>query len=144
MGRIMGIDYGLRRVGVAVTDPLRIIVTPLRVVDTGEVALFLDEYVGKEVVDFFVVGMPVNLSGVGGQIVAEVEGFVLSLRKMFPDKRVFVHDERFTSKMALDSMVHFGVKKRHRANKGNIDMVSAAIILESFISSVSRVEKFDD
>jgi putative Holliday junction resolvase len=115
----------------------------LKTVENEGVASFLDDYIGKEVVDFFVVGMPVNLSGVGGQIVAEVEGFVLSLRKMFPDKRVYVHDERFTSKMAVDSMVRFGVKKKHRSNKGNIDMVSAAIILESFISSVSRGENVE-
>jgi putative Holliday junction resolvase len=133
MGRIMGIDYGLKRVGIAVTDPLRIIVTPLVTVESQDIRKFLCDYLLKEVVDFFVVGMPINLDGQRSEIGKEVDKFTFVIKELFPDKEVCLHDERFTSKMAINTMVHFGVKKKHRANKNNIDMVSAAIILESFI-----------
>jgi putative Holliday junction resolvase len=133
MPRILAIDYGTKRVGLAVTDPLKIIASALDTVHSKDIINFLKEYVLKEEVEAFVVGMPVNLDGEDTNNTSHVKGFVKTLKKTFPDIPVHLHDERFTSKIALQAMIASGYSKKDRREKGNIDKISATIILQSFM-----------
>ena len=133
MGRILAIDYGTKRTGIAVTDPLRIIATPLETVLTYQLMSFLKVYVVKESVDEFVVGMPKTLMNEDSEIAPLVRKFVGALKKTFPDKPIHLADERFTSSMAQRALIEGGMKKKDRQVKGNVDKVSAAIILQSFM-----------
>jgi putative Holliday junction resolvase len=138
MPRIIAIDYGSKRVGLAVTDNLKIIATALETVHSKDVLDFLEKYIQKEEVETFVVGMPKNLDGEDTNNTQLVEIFVKSLKKKFPDIPVQLMDERFTSKIALEAMIMSGSKKKDRNNKsGNIDKVSAVIILQDYLSSIS-------
>jgi putative Holliday junction resolvase len=135
MARIIAIDYGSKRVGLAVTDNLKIIATALETVHSKDVLDFLEKYLQKEEVEAFVVGMPKNLDGKDTHNTQLVEVFVKSLKKKFPTIPVHLIDERFTSKIALDAMISGGSKKKDRNNKsGNIDKVSAVILLQDFMS----------
>ena len=138
MGRILAIDYGLKRTGMAVTDPLRIIATPLETVVTANLLQFLTSYMQKEVVDEFVVGMPKTLLNEDSEIAPMVRKFVENLKLKFPEKQVHLADERFTSSMAMQAMIDGGMKKKDRQIKGNVDKISATIILQSFIDTVKR------
>src|SRR5687768_2080583 len=138
MGRILAIDYGLKRTGIAVTDPLRIIATPLETVVTANLIQFLSSYLQKENVDEFVVGMPKTLSNEDSEIAPTVRKFVENLKLKFPEKSVHLADERFTSSMAMQAMIDGGMKKKDRQVKGNVDKISATIILQSFIDTVKR------
>ena len=138
MGRILAIDYGLKRTGIAVTDPLRIIATPLETVVTANLIQFLSSYLQKENVDEFVVGMPKTLSNEDSEIAPTVRKFVENLKLKFPEKSVHLADERFTSSMAMQAMIDGGMKKKDRQVKGNVDKISATIILQSFIDAVKR------
>ena len=131
--RILAIDYGTKRVGLAVTDPLKIIASALDTVHSKDVIVFLKAYLETEEVEAFVVGMPVNLDGADTNNTPHVKGFVKNLKKTFPDVPVHLHDERFTSKMALDAMIAGGSTKKDRREKGNIDKISATIILQSYM-----------
>ncbi|MEN7546684.1 Holliday junction resolvase RuvX [Rapidithrix thailandica] len=133
MGRIIAIDYGLKRVGMAVTDPLKIIASVLETVPTQEVTEYLKDYFGREEVEAIVLGMPVNLDGSDTDSTPHVKGFHKRLKKLFPEKPVHLVDERFTSKMAQDAMLRGGMKKKDRRVKGNVDKISATIILQSFL-----------
>lgn len=135
MGRILAIDYGSKRVGLAVTDPLQIISSPLETVHSKDVIQFLKQYDKDEGVEAFVLGMPKKLDNTDTNATPLVRQFQKLLKKNFPEKAVYLHDERFTSKMALDAMIAGGSKKKDRREKGNIDKVSAAIILQSFLES---------
>lgn len=135
MGRILAIDYGSKRVGLAVTDPMQIICSPLDTVHSKDVIDFLKKYEQQEGIEAFVVGMPVNLDQSDTNATPLVRQFLNLLKKHFPDKPIHEHDERFTSKMAFDAMLAGGMKKKDRRNKGNVDKVSAAIILQSFLES---------
>ncbi|MBL0741521.1 Holliday junction resolvase RuvX [Chryseolinea lacunae] len=135
MGRVLAIDYGTKRTGIAVTDPLRIIATPLDTVATTELLAFIAAYVKKETVDEFVVGMPKTLLNEDSQIAPLVRVFVEELKKAFPDKAVHLADERFTSSMAMRAMIDGGMKKKDRQVKGNVDKISATIILQSFLEA---------
>lgn len=135
MPRILAIDYGSKRVGLAVTDPLKIIANPLETVLSDKVIDFLRNYTKDEEVETFVVGKPQNLDGSDTDATQLVENFVKSLKKYFPKIPIQLHDERFTSKMALQAMITAGSKKKDRQNKGNIDKISATIILQSFLES---------
>lgn len=135
MGRIVAIDYGLKRTGIAVTDPLRIIATPLDTVDTATLLAFLTRYAQQETVDEFVVGMPKTLLNKDSEIAPYVRKFVEELTKIFPQKPVHLADERFTSTMAQRALIEGGMKKKDRQVKGNVDKVSATIILQSFMAS---------
>jgi putative holliday junction resolvase len=138
MGRILAIDYGLKRTGIAVTDPLRIIATPLETVATANLFQFLVSYLQKENVDEFVVGMPKTLSNEDSEIAPVVRKFVENLRLKFPEKHVHLADERFTSSMAMQAMIDGGMKKKDRQVKSNVDKISATLILQSFIDTVKR------
>jgi putative holliday junction resolvase len=133
MPRILAIDYGTKRVGLAVTDPLKIIATALDTVHSKDIFVFLKTYLETEEVEAFVVGMPVNLDSEDTNNTPHVKGFVKNLKKTYPDIPVHLHDERFTSKMALQAMIAGGSSKKDRREKGNIDKISATIILQSYM-----------
>jgi putative Holliday junction resolvase len=133
MGRILAIDYGNKRVGIAVTDPLRIIASPLITVPAREIEAFLSEYLKKEEVDEFVIGYPVTLNNKASEAVRYVNPFIKRLRKLFPDKKINLADERFTSSIAKQSIIDGGVKKMARQDKSLADKISAALILRSFL-----------
>ncbi|NVK85817.1 MAG: Holliday junction resolvase RuvX [Cytophagia bacterium] len=135
MGRILAIDYGSKRVGLAVTDPLQIIASPLDTVHSKDVIQFLKNYDLSEGIESFVLGMPKNLNGTDTNATQQVRQFHNLLKKQFPEKPVYLHDERFTSKMAMDAMIAGGMKKKDRREKGNIDKISASIILQSYLES---------
>jgi putative holliday junction resolvase len=135
MGRILAIDYGLKRTGLAVTDSLRIIATPLDTVPTNTLIDFLKNYLQKESVDEFVVGMPKTLKNEDSEIAPMVRKFVEELKKTCPEKPVHLADERFTSSMAQRAMIDGGMKKKDRQVKGNVDKISATIILQSFMDT---------
>jgi putative holliday junction resolvase len=135
MGRILAIDYGKKRTGVAVTDPLRIIATALDTVDTSVIMDYLKKYLAKESVDEFVVGMPKTLKNEDSEIAPLVRIFVEALKKEFADKAVHLIDERFTSRIAQQAMIKGGMKKKDRQVKANVDKISATIILQDFMSA---------
>ncbi len=135
MGRILAIDYGRKRTGLAVTDPLRIIATALDTVDTSVLLEFLKKYCAKEPVDEFVVGMPKTLKNEDSEIAPLVRAFVEVLKKEFPEKPLHLADERFTSRLAQRAMIAGGMKKKDRQVKANVDKISATIILQDFMSS---------
>jgi putative Holliday junction resolvase len=138
MGRVLAIDYGLKRTGIAVTDPLRIIATPMETVLTHQLLTFLKAYAAREAVDEFVIGMPKTLKNQDSEIAPAVRKFVLVLKSTFPEKPVHEVDERFSSSMAHAAMIEGGMKKKDRRVKGNADKISAAIILQSFLNTIKR------
>lgn len=135
MGRILAVDYGLKRTGLAVTDPLRIIATALDTVPTAELLKYLATYLQKETVDEFVVGMPKTMKNEDSEIAPQVRAFIEVLKRTFPDKPIHLGDERFTSKIAMRTMIDGGMKKKDRQVKANVDKISATIILQSFLQS---------
>ena len=138
MGRIVAIDYGLKRVGLAVTDPLQVIATPLTTIRTADTLAFLQRYVQQEGVVAFVVGFPKRLNNMASPLTAAITKFVDALQKTFPAQQVFQQDERYTSKLALAGLIEGGFKKKDRRNKANLDKLSATIILQSFLTSYKR------
>ena len=136
--RIMAIDYGGKRCGVAVTDPMQIIATGLQMVPTQELMDFIKAYVAKEPVERFIIGEPKNLDNTPAQSAEMVNNFVKFLQRTFPAIPVELLDERFTSKMASASMIASGMKKKDRQVKGNVDIISATIILQSYLEKVQR------
>lgn len=135
MARLLSIDYGAKRTGLAVTDPLQLIASALEMVPSHEVLKFLKAYVVREPVEAFIVGLPKGLDGADTDNTPRVRKFVTHLQNAFPDVPVYWHDERFTSVMALQAMIANGSTKKDRRVKGNIDKVSAAIILQSYMES---------
>lgn len=135
MPRILAIDYGSKRTGLAVTDPSKIIASALETVPTDKLLEYLKKYTQTEAVEAFVVGMPKNLDGTTTDGTAYVERFVIELKNIFPETPIHLHDERFTSKMAMQTMIAGGMKKKDRQVKGNIDKISAVIILQSFMGN---------
>ena len=136
MGRIMAVDYGRKRVGLAVTDPLKIIATGLDTVHSSEVLDYIGRYVQREAVELFVVGFPRNLDYSDAELMPEVRAFAGKLEKRFGLPVVPV-DERFTSKIALRTMIDAGMKKSERRKKENTDRLSAVIILQSYLESLA-------
>lgn len=135
MGRIMAIDYGVKRVGIAVTDPLQLIASALDTVHSQNVLAFLIEYQQHEELDVIVVGMPIHLDGSATNNTQHVVGFMRKLQKQFPLVKIVPHDERFTSRMAFQTMIDMGLNKKARANKETVDKISATIILQSYLES---------
>lgn len=133
MGRLLGIDYGTKRVGIAETDDLKIIASPLTTIHATEVINFINEYQSKYNLEGIVVGEPKSLNQKDTHSTQLVANFVKNLKKKFPNIPIYNEDERFTSKMAAQSMISAGVKKSKRQEKGNLDKVSASIILQSFL-----------
>jgi putative Holliday junction resolvase len=129
----MAIDYGMKRVGIAVTDPLQIVASPLLTVDTTKAIEFLKDYCNKEQVEKIVIGLPLRLNGEETHATQPALNFGKTVKKNIPNVEVDFEDEQFTSKMAMQAMVAGGMKKKDRRNKENIDKVSAAIILQSYL-----------
>lgn len=138
MGRILAIDYGKKRTGLAVTDTLRIIATALETVDSSGLLAYLKTYAQKETVDEFVIGMPKTLRNEDSEMAPLVRRFIVELKTAFPEKKVHEVDERFTSSIAKQTMITGGMKKKDRQVKGNADKISAVIILQSFMESGAR------
>ena len=138
MNRIVGIDYGRARVGVAVSDPLRIFASPVETVPSAKIIEYLKKYALSETVERFVVGWPLNMNGAPAQAAPDVEAFLKQLRKAFPDVPVSLEDERFTSVLAHRAMIDGGMKKSDRRDKNSVDRISAAIILQSYLDRKSN------
>ncbi len=129
----MAIDYGRVRTGLAVTDPLRIIATALTTVETTTLLSYIKDYCTREQVDIFVVGDAKHLDGTPSESMQYIEPFVAQLKAEFPDKEVARVDERFTSKMAFQTMIDSGLKKKQRRDKGMIDQIAATIMLQDYM-----------
>ncbi|MEM7548871.1 MAG: Holliday junction resolvase RuvX [Bacteroidota bacterium] len=138
MGRILAIDYGQRRVGLAVTDPLKIISSPLTTVPEKELFEFLKNYFDSEEVELVVVGEPKKLDSSDTNASPLVRKFVKQFRSKFDSMPLELHDERYTSSMAMKAMISGGMKKKDRRNKENVDKISATIILQSYLESINR------
>lgn len=132
--RILAIDFGLKRTGLAVTDPGRIIASALATVPSEELMDFLKRYTGKEAVEGFVVGLPCNLDGTPTDVTPNVRLFIAELQRQFPKHWVEPVDERFTSVMAQRAMVESGIGKKARRDKGTVDRISAVLLLQSWMA----------
>ncbi|OWP64368.1 Holliday junction resolvase RuvX [Hymenobacter amundsenii] len=135
MGRILAIDYGHKRVGLAVTDPLQLIATPLDTIHSQDLLAYLKAYHLREPLAALVIGMPRTLSNEATDATSAVVGVLRRLRKEFPDVPVHEIDERFTSRMAHAAMLAGGLGKKDRRDKATVDKVAATIILQSFLES---------
>ena len=133
MDRIVGIDYGRKRVGVAVSDPLGIFASPLDTVPAAKIIDYLKKYAETESVTRFVVGYPMNMNNTPSEAAADVDMFLKSLAKAFPSVPVTLEDERFTSVLAHRAMIDGGMKAKDRRDKNSVDKISAAIILQSHL-----------
>ena len=138
MSRILAIDYGRKRVGLAVSDPLGIIATGLDTIPAGEIWQFLTEYLEKEDVKTIVVGYPLQMNNQPSESLKYIDPFVTKLKKEFAEIEILMVDERFTSKMAKQAMLDGGLKKKDRRDKGMVDKLSAVIILQTHLDSISR------
>ena len=133
MDRIVGIDYGRKRVGVAVSDPLGIFASTLETVHSAKIIEYLKNYAQKETIVLFVVGYPINMNGAPSEAAKDIDIFLKHLAKAFPDVPVVKEDERFTSVLAHRAMIDGGMKKQDRQKKESVDKISAAIILQSYM-----------
>ena len=133
MARLLAIDYGTKRCGIAVSDPLQIIANGLTTVHSKDILNFLETYFQKEAVEVIIVGDPKKLSGEATDATVHVNAFVKQLHKKFPKMKIERIDERFTSKMAFQTMIDSGLKKKARQNKELVDEISATIILQSYM-----------
>jgi putative Holliday junction resolvase len=134
LGRILAIDYGIKRTGIAVTDPLRIIATALTTIPASELIPFLKKYFAGEQVDQVIIGMPVNWDESATHATPLVERFIAEFRKHFPAMPIETVDERLTSKIARDSMLEMGMKKKDRRKKELVDQIAATIMLQEYLA----------
>jgi putative Holliday junction resolvase len=135
MARILAIDFGKKRTGIAVTDALQIIASGLRTVNTIDLLSFLKEYTSKEKVELFIIGQPKQMDNSDSESEALMLPFIKKIEKLFPQIPMKRIDERFTSKMAFQTMIDSGMKKKQRRNKAMVDEISATIILQSYLYS---------
>lgn len=133
MARIMALDYGLKRTGIAVTDPLQIIATGLVTVDTPKLMDFLKDYLQREQVERVIIGYPLNLDDTHTHATPLVEKFITDFTKLYPAMPVEKVDERFTSKMAKDAMLEMGLRKKQRRDKALVDEIAATILLQDYL-----------
>ena len=136
MGRILAIDYGRKRTGIAVTDPLQIIAGNLATVPTHTLLAFIKDYIAREQVDRIVIGQPTQLNGEPSESMKYITPFVNRLRKELPDMTVVMYDERFTSSIAHQAMIDGGMKKSDRRDKSRVDAIAATIILNDYLQSI--------
>ncbi len=139
MSRIIAIDYGLKRVGVAVTDPLQIIATPLITVPTTAILDFLLSYIRAENIKLCVIGVPVDLKNKKAPILISIQKFIVMLKEKIPFLEIVQCDERYTSRLAMASLIEGGFKRKDRCKKENIDQISATIILQSFLRTYTSI-----
>ena len=135
MARILSIDYGLKRTGIAVTDPLKIIATGLTTIPSNTLITFLKDYFSKEDVELVIIGEPKNLDDSDTHATSLVKSMIKKLMKEFPAKRIRTVDERYTSKMASQAMIDMGMKKMQRRNKAFVDEIAATIMLQEYLRS---------
>ncbi len=135
MGRIISIDYGRKRSGLAVTDTLQLIANGLAAVPSGELVQYLADYVNREPVDLFIVGLPKQMNNEVSENMKYIKAFVSHLKRTIPDIPVEYHDERFTSVLAHKAMLDGGLRKKKRQDKALVDEISAVIILQSYLES---------
>lgn len=135
MGRIMGIDYGRKRTGVAVTDPLQIVANNLATVPTHTLMQFIKDYMAREQVERIIIGQPTQLNGEPSESMKYITPFVNRLRKELPDMPIVMYDERFTSTIAHQAMIDGGMKKTDRRDKARVDAIAATIILNDYLQS---------
>jgi putative Holliday junction resolvase len=133
MGRILSIDYGNKRVGLAVTDPLKIIANRLTTIATNDIWIFLADYFAREEVELVLVGYPKQLNNEPSEAIRYINPFLKKFQQIYNGIPLKLMDERFTSKMAFQTMIDAGLKKKDRQNKATIDGVSATIILQSYL-----------
>ncbi|HLV91769.1 MAG TPA: Holliday junction resolvase RuvX [Aequorivita sp.] len=133
MGRILALDYGSKRTGVAITDELQLIASGLTTVATSELMDFLKKYIASEKVELILVGEPKQKDGTHSDIEEEIKKFLIKFSKNFPNLEVKRVDERYSSKMAFQTMIDSGLKKKQRRNKALIDEISATIILQEYL-----------
>lgn len=133
--RIMAFDYGTKRIGIAVTDPMQLIATSLTTIHPQDIWRFLAEYIQKEEVETFVVGKPLQMDGTASQSAQHIVGFMRQLKKAYPSIPIVEIDERFTSKLASQAIAQSGMRKNKRQQKGLVDAISATIILQSYMDS---------
>ena len=138
MARILAIDYGLKRTGIAVTDPLQIIATALTTIDSREMISFLKNYFSREDVELIIIGEPKNWDETDTHASPLVRAAIVRLRKEFPAIPLITVDERYTSKLASQAMVQMGLKKKDRQNKKIIDQVAATIMLQEYLVSINK------
>lgn len=138
MGKLLAFDYGSKRTGVAVSDETGILAFPLTTVSTSDLFIWIEEYLQKEEIKYFIVGLPLRADETPASIEAQIKDFVRKLRQTYPNIPVKRHDERYTSKLAFDAMLQAGVPMKKRRDKALLDKISATIILQSYIES-----KFD-
>ena len=138
MDRIIGIDYGRKRVGVAVSDPLGIFASALDTVPAAKIIDYLKKYAASQPVSRFVVGYPMNMDNTPSEAAADVEVFLKQLARKFPEIPVSLEDERFTSVLAHRAMIEGGMKAKDRRDKNSVDRISAAIILQSYLDRNNR------
>lgn len=143
MARILAIDYGKKRVGIAVTDPLKLIANGLDTVPSNEIYKYLSEYFDREEVERVVVGYPVKLNNEPSEAVRYVNEFIRTFIRKFPGIPLEQHDERFTSRIAFQAMLDGGVKKNKRKDKAMVDKVSATILLQSYLEELANRTKFN-
>ena len=136
MGRILAIDYGRKRTGLAVTDMLRITANPLLTIETNQLMNWLSDYFAHEQVDEVVIGYPTQMNGQESESMNYIRPFMGNFRKQFPDKPITMYDERFTSVMAHQAMLAGGMKRKDRQNKAVVDKIAACIILEGYLDSL--------
>lgn len=134
MARVMAFDFGTKRTGIAVTDPLQIIATSLETLPTKTVFDFIKKYCVAENVEAFVVGVPYNTGTRQNEVMSEVEKFIAQLQLLFPDKKIHRIDERFTSTIAKQTLLQSGLGKKERQRKGHIDAIAANLILQSYLT----------
>ena len=139
MGRILAIDYGRKRTGLAVTDMLRITANPLLTIETSELMNWLADYFTQEAVDEVVIGHPTQMNGQDSESMNYIRPFVGNFKKQFPDKPITMYDERFTSVLAHQAMIAGGMKKKDRQNKAVVDKIAACIILEGYLESLRKL-----
>ena len=135
MSRILAIDYGLKRTGLAVTDELQIIASGLTTVASENLLSFLKDYFDKEKVAVILIGEPKQMNGQPSESAPLIEAFITQFKKQFPEKELVRVDERFTSKLAFQTMIDSGLKKKQRQNKALIDEISATILLQDYLSA---------
>jgi putative Holliday junction resolvase len=136
MARILAIDYGGKRTGLAVTDPMQIIATGLSTIDSKELIPYLKKYFVTESVELMIIGLPKNWDESDTHGTPLVEAAIKKLQKEFPQIPLKTVDERYTSKMAKDAMLQMGMKKKDRRIKGNVDIIAATIILQEYLQSI--------
>ena len=135
MGRILALDYGKKRTGIAVTDPLKIIATGIQTINTENLFEFLSDYIKKETIEKIIIGLPMNLDGAPTDITAAVQHCIRRLKNTFPAIPIIPVDERYSSKMASKAMLEMGMKKKDRQEKSNIDLVAATMMLQDYLAN---------